>query len=240
MAKVYGWFEYDDSLTPGQSEDGGLSQLLFNSEGKLADHATFHPDDHDESDGFPADDSSNPNADAEAAALLVLAVLAAAVSYAAIRKAAPHVQRLIKDHALPGVQRFWNKVRGLGIREAPSVMNLVTASQAEAGWADDGITKEPGSGLASLKPTMSAEEWYARFRAMFEARSFAEEQWRLLSSVRVEDDEAIEALQLQMMRNKPDAVVQRVTRMLEASNRTLFEEHGETHPIELGIEAEGR
>ncbi|MGO2188161.1 MAG: hypothetical protein ACTH4Y_07930 [Microbacterium gubbeenense] len=42
MAKIYGYFEYDDSLTPGHSDDGGLSQLLFNSEGKLSDHATFY------------------------------------------------------------------------------------------------------------------------------------------------------------------------------------------------------
>lgn len=241
MVKIHGYFEYDDdSLTPGQAKDGGLSQLLFDSEGKLSDHASFHPEDPDDEDeGDYSYDStspsgdSDPDADAQAAALLILAVIgAAAGGYVLIRKATPHVQRMINERALPAVRSFWMKVRGQASEAAStdadeaSVVVLQTPPAHESGAA-------PGTDVAVAKPQMSPEEWYARFRAMFEARKFADEQWKLLSSVQVADDEAIAELQREMACNRPEAVVRQVTLMLEAAPEIEPDAEAELMPAEV-------
>ncbi|QZQ56819.1 hypothetical protein KZI27_08455 [Curtobacterium sp. TC1] len=240
MVKIHGYYEYDDdSLTPGQAKDGGVSQLLFDSEGKLSDHASFHPEDPDDEDENSYDsttrtDDSDAEADAQAAALLILAVIgAAAGGYALIRKAAPHVQRMINERALPAVRSFWKKVRGQG---------------SEVGGADEdetsvifvhtpparGKVAAPGTDAAITKPQMSPDEWYARFRAMFEARKFADEQWKLLSSVQVADDEAIAELQREMTRNRPEAVVRQVALMLEAAPE--IDEDATAEPVSIEVE----
>jgi hypothetical protein len=238
MGKIYGYYEYDQSLTPGRSDDGGLSQLLFDSEGNLSDHASFHPTDPDDQDehsyGSPSPKrDSDSEADAEAAALLILAVIgAAAGGYVLIRKATPHVQQMINERALPAVRSFWMKVRGQASEasspdpDGASVISVQTPLSNEDAAA-------PGTDVAVANPQMSPDEWYARFRAMFEARKFADEQWTLLSSVRVADDEAIAALQRDMARNRPEAVVRQVALILEAAPETDADAVAGPMPIEI-------
>lgn len=45
MAEIRGKYVYDDDFTPGRKGDGGLSQNLYNDEGRVETHATFIPDD---------------------------------------------------------------------------------------------------------------------------------------------------------------------------------------------------
>lgn len=242
MAKIYGYYEYDDSLTPGNSDDGGLSQLLFSSEGKLADHASFHPGERDDEahDTSSSTDDSDPDADAQAAALLILAVLGAAVGgYVIIRKAAPHVQRMINERALPAVRSFWSKVRGQDAEQARDEPAHTALVVVDAPAEQQSEANEPGTDLAAAKPRMSAEEWYGRFRAMFEARQFAAEQWKLLSLVQVEQDEAIGELQREMKLHNPEEVVQRVTRMLESAPTEEMRGHAMPHSVGLPREHGG-
>ena len=240
MVKIHGYYEYDDdSLTPGQAKDGGLSQLLFDSERRLSDHASFHPEDPDDDDecsydSMPANSDSESDTDAQATALLILAVIGAATGgYVLIRKATPHVQRMINERALPVVRTFWKKVRRQG-REA-DVLNpdetsaIVTQTPPEH---EDAAAAE--TDVAVAKPQMSPNEWHARFRAMFEARQFADEQWKLLSSVQVADDGAIAELQREMARNRPEAVVRQVTLMLKATPEIDADAEAALMPVEVG------
>jgi hypothetical protein len=237
MSKIYGYYEYDDSLTPGRSDDGGLSQLLFDSEGKLSDHASFHPTDPNADkcsyDSPSPNRDSDSEADAQAAALLILAVIgAAAGGYVLIRKAAPQVQRMINERALPAVRSFWTKVRGQtsdahsSDPDETSVISALTPPANEDAAA-------PGTDVAVANPQMGPDEWYARFRAMFEARRFADEQWKLLSSVRVADDEAIAELQREMARKRPEAVVRQVALMLGAAPESDAETEAEALPTDI-------
>lgn len=238
MAKIYGYYEYDESLTPGRSEDGGLSQLLFDSEGKLSDHASFHPEDPDDDDEYTYDSTSPTNdsdsdADAQAAALLILAVIgAAAGGYVLIRRAAPHVQRMINERTLPAVRSFWKKVRGQGSEADSTDVDETSVIVVQTSPAhEDAIAS--GTDVAVATPQMSPEEWYARFRAMFEARKFADEQWKLLSSVQVANDEAIAELQREMAGNRPESVVRQVTLMLEAAPEIDPDAEAEPMPVEV-------
>lgn len=246
MVKIRGYYEYgDESLTPGQAKDGGLSQLLFDSEGKLSGHAAFHPEDPEDEDEYSYD-STSPNrdadtdADVQAAALLILAVMgAAAGGYVLIRMATPHVQRMINERALPAVRSFWKKVRGQGGETEEADVDEASVIVVQAPPAHENGAA-PGTNVAVAKPQMSPEEWYARFRAMFEARKFADEQWKLLSSVQVADDEAIAELQREMERNRPEAVVRQVTLMLEAAPEIDADATAEPVPIEVERDPEQR
>jgi len=238
MGKIYGYYEYDESLTPGRSEDGGLSQLLFDSEGKLSDHASFHPEEPGGEDEYSYDSSSenggsDSDADAQAAALLILAVIgAAAGGYVLIRKATPQVQRMINERALPAVRSFWKKVRGQGSETAEADVDEASVIVVQTPLAHENEAA-PGTDVAVAMPQMSPEEWYARFRAMFEARKFADEQWKLLSTVQVADDEAIAELQREMARNRPEAVVRQVTLMLEAAPEIEADAEAGPMPVEV-------
>jgi len=48
MAEIRGKYVYDDDFTPGRKIDGGLSQNLYNDEGRVETHATFIPNDEHE------------------------------------------------------------------------------------------------------------------------------------------------------------------------------------------------
>jgi hypothetical protein len=238
MGKFYGYYEYDESLTPGQAKDGGLSQLLFDSEGKLSDHASFHPQGPNDEDNSSYD-STSPNGDddsdanAQAAALLVLAVIgAAAGGYVLIREATPHAHRMINERALSAVRLFWKKVRGQesDISTSDAGETNVIVVQTTPAHED---TAPPGTDVAVAKPQMSPEEWYARFRAMFEAQQFADEQWKLLAAVQVADDEVITDLQREMASNRPEAVVRQVTQMLEAAPEIDADAEAESIPAEV-------
>lgn len=203
----------------------------------MSDHASFYPADPVDEDEFSYD-SANPSADSDtdadeqAAARLILAVIgAAAGGYVLIRKATPHVQRMIQEGAFPAVRSFWKKVSKLGIKVDPSDADGMSLSVVSTPHA----SKDAAASGTVAKSQMSPDEWYARFRAMLEEPKFADEQWAFLSSVQVADDEAIGELQREMARNGPEAVVRQVPRMLEAAPEidTEAEAETETMPIEV-------
>ncbi|CAN7311182.1 hypothetical protein LJR045_001624 [Microbacterium sp. LjRoot45] len=139
---------------------------------------------------------------------------------------------MINERALPAVRSFWKQVRGQGSESAQTDADEASVVVAQTPLAHEDAAA-PGTDVAVAKPQMSPEEWYARFRAMFEARKFAGEQWKLLSSVQVADDETIAELQREMARNRPEAVVQQVTLMLEAAPEIDAEATAEPVPIKV-------
>lgn len=149
-----------------------------------------------------------------------------------VTKATPHVQRMIHERALPAVRSFWKKLRGQG-SDADSPDTDEASIDVEQAPPAGGDAAAPGSDVAAAKPQMSPDEWYARFRAMFEARKFADEQWKLLSSVQVADDEAIAELQREMARSRPEAVVRQVTLMLEAAPEIDADAEAAPMPVEV-------
>jgi hypothetical protein len=94
MAEVREKYVYDDSLSPGRSGDAGWSQLPFDGEGKLKDHAVSVPDEDGGDDA--EDDVSNPDTEdfsPDKTAEALEAVIGVVVVVAAAVLAAPHVRR---------------------------------------------------------------------------------------------------------------------------------------------------
>lgn len=50
MPRIPGEFEFPDGTTPGHSKDGGMSGLVYDDDGKLVGHGSFHPDDENDED----------------------------------------------------------------------------------------------------------------------------------------------------------------------------------------------
>ena len=156
---------------------------------------------------------------------------AAAGGYVLIRKATPHVQRMIHERALPAVRKFWGKVRGQELEDAQRETDEANFIDVQPRVDPNTTESVPGTSVAIPTPQMSAEEWYARFRAVFATRQLADDQWKLLSTVQVADDDAVGDLQREMARNRPEAVLQQVTRMLAAAPQTEEEANAEMDPL---------
>ncbi|AUZ34995.1 hypothetical protein C3B78_11355 [Arthrobacter sp. PGP41] len=71
---------------------------------------------------------------------------------------------------------------------------------------------------------MRSAEWKERFRAMLAAGAFKDEQLRILSSARIEDDDALLETQGTMEQLTPQQFADRIKLMLEANPSLLDEE----------------
>lgn len=133
MAEIRGKYVYDDDFTPGRKNDGGLSQNLYNDEGRVETHATFIPDDEYEyePDSEPQGLSDEDRRRAEElGALLGAALVAIAIA------AAPHVKRWWLDTAWPGLKKLVaRKPKAVAARDESAALALTALSKAEP--ADD-------------------------------------------------------------------------------------------------------
>lgn len=123
MAEIHGTYVYDDSLRPGKSQDGGLSQLLFDGHGNLTDHAVFFPD-ADNDDAIEPSDGLTPEEYGQAAAI---AIGAGVVVVAGVVKAAPHVKAWWLDTVMP---RFRKLSRTKPTREIEEPLGPVDDSRS--------------------------------------------------------------------------------------------------------------
>ncbi|WP_149205201.1 hypothetical protein [Actinotalea subterranea] len=108
MARIYGYFEHPDDLTPGRSKEGGLHQNLYDSDRRLADHATFFPDDEELQPAHGSAAASGDGDDLTLEGLLGALVLLGAM--AALETAKPHVVKWWGDQALPVLRSTWHRL----------------------------------------------------------------------------------------------------------------------------------
>lgn len=218
MAEIRGKYVYDDDFTPGHKSDGGLSQNLYNDEGRVETHATFIPDEGDqyeyELDHEPSGLSDEDRRRAEElGALLGAALVAIAVA------AAPHVKRWWLDTAWPGVKKLIaRKPKAVATRDESAAHVLTALSKAEP--AD--ISTAIELAIDETRVGMSSEEAQQRLLAMLAASAFIAEQRRILSNARLEDQGELPELQRALELLSSPEVIENMNRMLEA-NPTLLD-----------------
>lgn len=213
MAEIHGKYVYDDSLRPGNSEDGGLSQLLFDDEGKLADHAVFIPDDVVEQAGderVPEPDVDPPSLEEILEAIGVTIGVTIAVVDGAMR-AAPYVRKWWSD-------TYASRSKNLGLRRRRRSAAEPPALPA----ATEDFTRAVDVALDQLGERMSGAEAKQRLAAMLVAAAFIAEQIRVLGNARLNDAELAE-LSNAMGRLTAQRVTDAVNRMLEADASLLDE-----------------
>lgn len=213
MVRKKMWVEFDGELSPSRKIPGAHSPLVHDEDG-IAHQAVLH--DIDEEDDYDYDESDDAEPEVDPA--VVLAILAAAVATVV-------TVVVVKKKVIPRVRTWWverrKRKRSLaearaaeGDAERASSEVIVVPTDASA----PSIT--PGTELELLRPAMTSEEWQTRFRAMLVAKAFSDEQWKMLSRARIEDDASRE-LVAAMQALTPEDVAAGVNRMLEENPELL-------------------
>lgn len=216
MAEIRGKYVYDDSLRPGQTEGGGLSQLLFGDDGKLADHAVFIPDDDGEqrdSEHVVGPDADGPSPDEVAQAIGVVIGVAVAVVAGAVQ-AAPHVRRWWRDACTPRLKKLVRKRAVVEPLELP-------AAPSDFSRAVEVAVNESGE-------RMSGDEAEKRLAAMLAAAAFIADQIRTLKNARIDDADmaelsrAMDRLMTQQVTDCINQVLERDASLLDAKTSNDF------------------
>lgn len=176
---------WDDGadLSKSRQKPGSYSPLTRDQNHGLGQVTLSDVDDHDGDDGDDGDDggggeSSLPSAKA---ALAVVGLVAAA-------KAAPHVKRWLTDTALPTARVSRDRVVA-AIRHRSRQDTAVTGAIDEPAAA---ASTEVAVRVENRSASMSLAEWHDRFRMMLLAGAVRDEQWRLLSTARIEDGDLLQ------------------------------------------------
>jgi hypothetical protein len=213
MAEVRGRYVYNPALTPGRSEDGGWSHLLFDGDGRLADHAVFIPDDGSEDGNDEARvelDAGSPSPE-ESAQTIGAAIGVAVIVVAGAVLAAPHVKRWWLDALMPRLRRLGRRGRQRAVVEPLAL----TAAPADFSRAVEVAVDQSGE-------RMSRAEAEKRLAAVLAAAAFVADQVRTLRNARIDDGDVAElghAMGMPSTQHVTDAI----NRMLEADASLLDE-----------------
>lgn len=234
MAEIRGRYVYDDDLTPGNRQNGGLSQNLYRDDGRVEAHATFIPDDEAE-DAYEYDSNfdSSPQSrqlteEERELAEIVAAVFALVIVISVkegIKWAAPRIAEWWRAKARPNLKAAWAHVprprrfRAVNTYEPPA-LRTDSLTQASLVTSKEGVELA----IADAKITMSEEEWQVRYQAMLAASAFSEQQRRILANAQIYiSDKSIEGKGPTRQLN-PQQFANRVKRMLEANPSLLNED----------------
>lgn len=195
MGRIAGHYEWDnDDLTPGQKQEGGLHQNLFDGEGKLKGNARFIPNDGSDPDTLvvtetvyvPVEQRRRTREEEE-----LQQAIHALVSHLidrGIAKAKPLAEQWWRETARPAL-------------DAQRVKMLERGSRRKAQKKDpaiEGTVVEPSSDLTAARQEdryqMSSAEAQARYLAALAARAYSDEQMRLVTSATIVDGAGIAEL----------------------------------------------
>jgi hypothetical protein len=121
------------------------------------------------------------------AAVVLAGVIVAGIIRAAV-VATPHVQRWWRSKLAPSQRAAWSRVlavRGKREHECDAPSAFVEEALIVASTTGVELARTDGD------IRMSSAEWEARFRSMLVAGAFAEEQMRVLSIARIDEEQAV-------------------------------------------------
>lgn len=181
MSRIYGYYEWDDSVgSPGHRDDGSLHQNLYNEDRVLAGHARFVPDDgkRDEDDEYSYENTfittdrrrESEGVDELAEAIVVLLSVLVTVG---IAKGAPHVKKWWQERAHPAVRRQAQKIRNL-LREKQRSTEELEPAEDELAAVE-----------IERRQVMSREEAMSRLIAALAARAYSDDQLRIVTSAHI-------------------------------------------------------
>ena len=215
-----GEFEYDDELTPGKTDDGGWSGLLFREgERGVVDHGAFYPDSDEEPEEADAD-SDEPSPDWVVPAAVGLAV-GVIVTYVVV-KATPRVRRWWSEVALPAIRAKGKSGPNSRQADVEVVVPEDVTYEAREAFAD-----EVEAVLEDSRTLMSSREVQERLLSILLAAAFIAEQVRALHNARIEpepDDPGAPELQKTMADLTTQEITDTINRALEADASLLTDE----------------
>jgi hypothetical protein len=220
--------------------DGAYRAHLFDDEtGNLVGHAElFEPEEDYEFTYEPPYDYS-PLEDSERVssarmseqerdeALEALGALIAIGIYAAV-EFTPHIKRWWRSKALPAVEATWEKIRPERlVSRRPDKCEVQQEPTVVVSPSPERNSIELRAAYEDFRADMSSEEARQRLVAALLAKSFHEEQMRMLSSARIYGEFSTEVANV-IKRTKPEQVADAVNMMLERQPSM-------THPENLQV-----
>lgn len=162
----------------------------------------------------------------------LLATITAMLVVGTIRAAAlatPHLQRWWKEKAIPPFTAIWKRISP---RHKPDDQ---TANDPQRTDQDRRATSEMGTELAvfEAKFSMSRAEWEQRYLAMIAASTFKKEQIRILSNVRITDDDAYRLETKEEKRQLTSQEFSERVKMALESNPSLLNEETATELMKI-------
>lgn len=181
MARIAGYFEYDDDLTPGRSKDGGIHHNLYDH-GRLSGHGKFvlgDESDNSGDDSYVTDGQDEEITNAELAATVGL--LAGIIVW---ERSKPHVKEWWDKRGRQGLKSRWEGIAGgvgpsrqADVSEHSTVVeesSVVPSKDMEAENSEDSIT-------------LTRAQAQTLFGAALKARNFSDATFELLRKARIVD-----------------------------------------------------
>ncbi|MFN8074152.1 MAG: hypothetical protein U0Q15_01885 [Kineosporiaceae bacterium] len=209
-------------LSDSRGSDGQSPLLRDDETGELVGHATLHPADGSCACMHPL---AQPDSRPSALAKLIGEVLLMAV-VKGVEALAPHAHRWWDDRALPAIAARWKRVTSLrkqGRAERVDELVAVVASAATGTALDLS---------APIGESMTSAEARERWAAALVARAFSDVQFRRLREARIEDEDVVGPLPLDVAGLSQEEVTAAVVRMLKADSSLLDRLLGNPWPVE--------
>ncbi|MGL5849370.1 MAG: hypothetical protein ACRCZD_01200 [Phycicoccus sp.] len=229
MGRIKGHYEWDDDdLTPGRKKDGGLHQNLFDSEGNLKGSARFIPTDGSEPEPLVVTETvyvtveQRRRTQEEEELDQFIADLVSRLIYHGIARARPVAEQWWRETARPAIGARTVKVlERRSLRKGRKDASVVDGPVLET-------ANELPDSADSDRPDMSRAEARSRYLAALAARTYSEEQMRLVTSANIVDGEGVPGLK----RALAGLPLDHIKKLLEtmATNPSLL---GEEHLAEL-------
>ena len=228
MARQAGYYEWDDDLTPGKKKEGGWHQNLYDTEGRLKGSARFVPVDDDQEDPIVVTETMYIPADERLSKTqeMVADIIASVIV------------KLIEDGAkaaTPRVKRWWSetavtfaKEKTNGWKRRHTAHHSEKKPQSVEGIVIDDVassTEESSSAMimpTDERPVMSSAEAQARLLAAVAARTYSDEQLRMVSGSQIIDVENVATVQSALAQVPREHLVELIKYMTR--NPRLLEE----------------
>ena len=228
MARQAGYYEWNEDLTPGKKKEGGWHQNLYDTEGRLKGSARFVPVDDDQEDPIVVTETMYVPANERLSKTqeMVTDIIASVIV------------KLIEDGAkaaTPRVKRWWNetavpfaKEKTNGWKRRHTAHHSEKKPQSVEGIVIDDVassTEESSSAMimpTDERPVMSSAEAQARLLAAVAARTYSDEQLRMVSGSQIIDVENVATVQSALAQVPREHLVELIKYMTR--NPRLLEE----------------
>lgn len=210
--------------TSHQVDDAVTGHLFEDGTNNLKGHASWRwvdeGDDDDDASSTYEPEPPRPLTQEELELAAQVAALAAAFIVGVVIEATPYIKRWWNGKAIPAMNTMWMRAASVGKSKRRTAAATAPAERATFIGCAAGVELAE----SESKIEMSGAEWEHRFRAMLAAGAFTAEQYRILSTARVQQDSSDLEVGKNAMLLTPQQFADRVRAMLEANPALLNEE----------------
>ncbi|MFE4951053.1 hypothetical protein ACFQ9V_13205 [Leifsonia sp. NPDC056665] len=207
--------------TSHQVGDAVTGHLFEDGTNELKGHASWRwVDEGDDASSTYEPEPPRPLTQEELELAAQVAALAAAFIVGVVIEATPHIKRWWSGKAVPAVMAKWKRIASAGKAKRATAAPSAPSERATFVGSATGVELA----VSESKIEMTGDEWEHRFRAMLAAGAFSAEQYRILSTARVQQNNSeLEAVENATLMT-PQEFADQIKAVLEANPALLSKE----------------